>query len=120
MSNARKSRGWCFTTFAGHVEPDNLEAYRESLKSFNCKYLVAGFELCPDTAREHIQGYVYFPNAKTLSAVRKLIKGNLTAANGNGTENRAYCIKGGAFIEIGTVPMSPAAKGAVEMYTYLI
>lgn len=124
--NNGKSRAWCFTTFAAAVEPSSLDTYWELLKTEpTCRYLVAGRELCPTTGRPHIQGYVYFKDAKSLSSVRTVIKGNLIRSSDNPElkrpeQNRVYCTKAGDFHERGDLPMSQKEKGSMEMYIYLI
>lgn len=66
------------------------------LKGF--KYLAIAPERCPETGREHIQGYVYFNNNKTHSAAVKTIEKvfkdktsvNVEAAKGSAQQNRSY------------------------------
>lgn len=114
--NGIRSRAWCFTTFAGAVPNGDLDAYAETLKTCTCRWLVVGKETCPETQRRHLQGAVWFANAKTLSAVRSIIQGNLTRANGSAAENREYCTKEGNSFEIGNMPIDQKEKGRLGAY----
>lgn len=46
----RRSRGWCFTW---NNYPPN---YRLLLDAINCRYIIAGQELAPNTGTPHLQG----------------------------------------------------------------
>jgi hypothetical protein len=98
----KRDREWCFT----------LNNYSDleytTIKDVSCRYLVIGKEV-GDQGTPHLQGYVVFPNAKTLTAVKKLFKTNrvhlkvrykdsspLCASN--------YCKKDGDFFEKGELP----------------
>jgi len=67
------------------------------------KYVIVGFEV-GSQGTPHIQGYVYFENAKTLSRMRKFISGHITISNGNPKQNYDYCSKDGIFWEHGIIP----------------
>lgn len=87
-----RSRAWCFTYFLGYE--DHYEALLERLE---CKYIVYGREVCPNTGKEHLQGYVEFENAKTLEAVKKFMGSvRLHVEKRKGTAKQAsdYCKKG--------------------------
>lgn len=67
--------------------------------------MVYGKETAPTTGTPHIQGYVYFKNTRTLSAVSKnLPRARLQAAKGNAHQNREYCTKEGDYFETGKIP----------------
>lgn len=97
-----RARGFCFTDYVcdeSFYEPDK----------FNADYVVIGREECPTTGRKHLQGYCYWKNQRTLSAVIKLFKGRHVAiARGTADENFKYCTKSGNAIERGERP----AQGA--------
>ena len=92
MANIRK-RAWAFT-----VDNYSEEDY-ETLKSKFAErsvYSVIGREIAPTTGTPHLQGYVYFKTALTLSALKKLTgitKMHLEAAGGTAEQNRTYCTK---------------------------
>lgn len=89
-----RSRAWCFTAF-GDIS-DNLPA----------TYWCYGVEKCPTTGREHLQGYIYFKNARTFTATKNLLGSttHLEPAKGTAQENRDYCSKDGTFREYGEIP----------------
>lgn len=116
---ASRSRGFCFTknNYANSPYP--------TLLGLGAKYLVYGREVAPTTGTPHLQGYVAFANAKTISAVRKLLPGcHITKAAGDSAQNRTYCIKDGDFEEFGGMlfikllildrPATQAEKGDSE------
>lgn len=99
-----KARGWCFTIH------DYTELHRQRL--FNLQkngkdiYLVMGYEICPETKREHIQGYIHFKNAtKGYPKIKKIEeKAHIEVARGTPEQNKKYCTKDGKFDEIGNFP----------------
>lgn len=64
-SAPEKNRGYVFTLNNWTTEE------REILKKVKCRYIVFGEEIAPKTGTPHLQGYVYFTDAKTRSAVTK-------------------------------------------------
>lgn len=80
-----------------------------------CRYLIYGKEIAPETGTPHLQGYISFRAAKTLSAARRILPGcHLTVARGSGAQNKEYCSKGGDVYERGDLPLDPAAGGLAE------
>lgn len=62
------------------------------LQALPYSYLCYGKETCPETGRLHLQTYVYLKNAKTFSAMRKLLgTRNFRECDGNAEQNRGYC-----------------------------
>lgn len=106
-ANAR-SRGWCYTI-------NNYTAEEEAgLHGIECKYHVCGRE-AGESGTPHLQGYIYFKDGRTLTAVKKeLPRAHLEEAKGTATQNREYCTKDGDFWETGVVPVSPKEKGVTE------
>lgn len=94
-----RNRAYCFTSYL--LNEDIMD-------ELICEYIVYGREQCPTTGKKHLQGYVYFTNAKTLDAVKKLFQDktlHLEVPKGNHNQNRTYCIKDGDFVERGTLPI---------------
>lgn len=80
-----RERGWCFTSFL-----DEEPFYHE-----RCKYLLYAPEVCPETGRNHWQGYVYFYDKVSMKLAQKLIKCpkvHFEYAEGETDENKAYII----------------------------
>lgn len=97
MARVSKTRGFAFTDFVCD------EAF---LRAIECKYMIAGREICPDTGRPHWQCYVYFTNPRSFTSVRnEFAPRHIEPARGNSASNRRYCIKDGEPIfEIGEFP----------------
>lgn len=101
-----RTRDFCFTW--NNYDLDSIEL----LRSLECRYIVFGVEKAPTTGTPHLQGYVSFENAKTLSAVIKILKGaHVEIRRRSALEASTYCKKDGEFEERGVLPMSPHDKG---------
>lgn len=100
-----KTRGWCFTL------NNYTEVERDAILSISCKYIIVGREV-GENLTPHLQGYIYFTNAKTLSQVKMVNgKAHFEAAKGTAAQNFDYCSKDGNFEERGEKPLSQAEKG---------
>lgn len=95
------------------------------LKSLNLKYLVFGYEICPDTQRPHLQGYLVLIKEKTLTACKTFIGINhihLKQAKADALANYKYCTKtrpedevpNAVVVEIGVRPRTNKEKGEGE------
>ena len=73
LGKTKRSRSWVFTDFK--VPAPQLLA--------GMSYLLYAPEICPETKKEHWQGYVYFKDTKTTSAVSKIL-GNVWCNNAEG------------------------------------
>ncbi|QMW68776.1 replication-associated protein [Torentivirus aristcris] len=103
---ATKSRKWCFTMFWNGEEPG-----ASYFDDWEVEYIYVGKELCPETKRDHYQGYVRFPNPRALGGVRKLFThtvklpsgrdgypGHWEACKGSEADNVKYCSKDGVLV----------------------
>lgn len=95
---------------------DGDEPGVEYFDDWECEYMYVGREICPNSKREHYQGYIRFPNPRALAGVRKLFTHTTTTPEGKqgypghwepckGTEaqNVKYCSKDSDLvIEFGT------------------
>lgn len=99
-----RSRAWVFTL-------NNYQPYHEELlQRIRCQYLVFGREV-GESGTPHLQGYIYFTNAKKLHQVRALVPGaHLEVRRGTHAEAREYCIKDGNIFEKGEPPMDILEK----------
>lgn len=87
----------------------------EDLLQLTARYICFGKEVAPTTGTPHLQGFVYFSNGKTLSAVRKLIVGaHVESARGSFAQCIAYCQKDGDFHERGEKPLDAVEQGDGE------
>lgn len=68
--------------------------------------MIFGRETAPDTGTPHLQGYVYFENARTFGAMKELLPtAHLEKAREGPRCNYEYCSKGGDFEEFGVRPL---------------
>lgn len=110
---AQKSRAYCFTL----NNPTDEE--KESIKGIQCRYKVVGFEKGAE-GTPHLQGYLYFSNARRFNAIKRLIpRAHIEVSKGSPVQNRDYCTKDGDFYEAGEMPISQKAKGAKEEERWL-
>lgn len=67
-------------------------------------YCILGYEVCPETKRKHIQGFINLTKKETFPKIKALIglKAHIEAAKGTDEQNRTYCSKDGEFTEVGT------------------
>lgn len=87
---AGRSRAWCFTI------NNYTDADCEACNSIECQFIIVGKEV-GDQGTPHLQGYVYFANAKALKNVVKLLggRGHVMGARGSAASNIVYCSKDG-------------------------
>lgn len=97
-----RSRGWCFTL------PNYTDDEIKILDALECDYMVYGREVAPTTQTPHLQGYIYFKNARQFSAMKKCLpeRAHLEAAKGSPQQNDTYCSKEGAATRRGTLPVA--------------
>lgn len=65
-------RAWCFTEFEVKTYEEVLRG-EDFLKKWNVQFLSIQNEICPSTKVHHIQGFVYFQNARILSGVKLVL-----------------------------------------------
>lgn len=100
---SKRYRGFCFT-INNFTDADEV-ALNDLFDPLRVKYLVYGYEVGKLLKTQHIQGYVEFKNARTLSAVSKqLVRAHLEPRRGTPTQASQYCKKDGNFVEHGTLP----------------
>lgn len=88
MSAPTKMRNWCFTKYDLSM-PDFED--KEDVR-----YCVWQHEICPDSGREHIQGYIELKKSIRINAVKRLFNDNtmhLERRAGTRDQARAYCMK---------------------------
>lgn len=82
-------RNWCFTMY---VDPKDIDWDTTR----NVRYVVHQHELCPETARDHWQGYIEFNKAVRMAEVKRILADrgvHLEQRRGTRAEARAYCMK---------------------------
>lgn len=104
-----RSRAWCFTL--NNYTDLELAAFLGT----TCRYIIVGFEIAPDTSTPHLQGYIYFKNAKSLTSLKNICsRSHWESAHGTPQENRTYCSKSGNFKEVGELPKKGARTDLVS------
>ena len=90
MDCKSKYRAWCFT-INNYTSADE-EVIKTTVKTF-ARYVVYGYEV-GDCGTPHLQGYVYFHNARQRKAVARMLPSAwLSPTNGSAEQNRVYCTK---------------------------
>lgn len=66
------AKDWCFTIFPprGEILLD-LEECQRTITQWPYRYIVYQIELCPETGREHLQGFVQWTDKQRLTALKK-------------------------------------------------
>lgn len=97
-----RSRSWCFT--CNNYTDEDLSRV-DDIQHIS-SYMIYGKEVAPTTGTKHLQGYLYFDNAKTFSKIQKILpKGtHIEVAKGSSLENKEYCSKENSYVEYGTIP----------------
>jgi len=100
-----RSRGYVFTLNNYTAEEE------EALKLTPCEYLLYGREK-GEKGTPHLQGFVYFKNARSFNAVQKLFGSRYHLESQRGTISQAcdYCKKEGDWQEVGTQPIGAVGK----------
>lgn len=105
----QRSRAWCFT-INNYTLVDEMHVRDVSAEA---EYLICGKEK-GDQGTEHLQGYVYFKNARTFNSVKKKIpRAHIEKARGDAKANREYCSKESIWLEEGDMP---AQGERVDLY----
>lgn len=101
-----RSRSWCFTINNPDLLSQGYKQFCIDLEGLT-KYAVIGIEV-GESGTQHIQGYMYLENAKTLTAIKKLNdffqRAHLEIAKGTPLQASDYCKKDKNFTEYGTIP----------------
>lgn len=108
----QRSRNWTFT-INNYVDDDYTD-----ITSMDAKYVIVGDEV-GDDGTPHYQGYVSWPQPKSLKQMKVLLpRAHLEIAVASAEVNREYCSKDTVRYEHGTCPMSQADKGAAGKASY--
>jgi len=98
--------------FTWNNYPDD---HADVVERLGTRYHCYGYETCPTTGTEHLQGFVYFNMPKSFTAVRRgLLGSHVSIAKGSVAQNITYCSKEECFLEFGERPMSQELKGSNE------
>lgn len=97
MAAGFRTRRWCFT-LNNYTDEDERR-----IQELECRYIIYGREVAPDTGTKHLQGYISLNQPCTFGAIVARIGGgaHVEGAKGNEQQNYAYCSKDGNFFERG-------------------
>jgi len=100
-----RGRSACFTYHDYHLDGADQRFIRYAQEC--SRYMVIGYEVCPDTGRKHLQGYVAWENPRSLQKFQQdigLKRFHYESTRGNPLQASDYCKKDGKFWEFGTLP----------------
>lgn len=106
-------RAICLTMFS---DPPIWEDLRAKLR-----YFAFADEVCPETGKQHKQGFAYSWKAMRLTGWKKLFpKHHIEIMRGNFRENTAYCSKEGKLTEFGEIPnLNGEKKTLLDYKSYI-
>jgi len=98
--NSSRSRDWCFTI--NNYSKKDIAIFKDLEASKSAPlYYILGYEV-GEKGTPHIQGYIYFKNARTGASMKKLHKSaHWEVARGTFEQNYDYCSKDEDFYEFG-------------------
>jgi len=95
------------------------DQHQDILDEMQPRYVCYGYEWAPQTGTPHLQGFLYFSNARSVASIRRQLPGvHVEVARGTFEQAIVYCKKGGDYIEFGTPPQTPQEIGAAEIERY--
>lgn len=100
-----RSRAVSFTYH--DYQKDGADAIFKQYITTTARYGIIGYEVCPDTKRLHLQGYIAWDNPRSLQKFQKdigLKKFHYECSRGTALQNKSYCSKDGVFWEHGILP----------------
>jgi len=114
-----RARAWAFTVM--NYTPVCVQLVVDMINS--SRYGICGYEVCPSTGTPHLQGFVYWDNAKEFQYMRHFVpraRFSVKYARATGDHNKAYCAKEGKLlIEVGSPPRPGDRTDVQETYRIL-
>lgn len=104
-----KSRHYCFTLYDYSVAVESeIEIFYKSHIS-EIVFILCGYEICPKTKRNHIQGYIQFKSPRYEKPSREFIhlmtnsKCHVSPCKGSSIDNDKYCKKEMKYFKFGNI-----------------
>lgn len=84
---SKQGRDWCFTDYECSRIPELLK--------LECQYIIFQKEECPETGKEHLQGFIQMKKRMTLAGMKKFMGSRVHFETRKGTAQQAadYCQK---------------------------
>lgn len=113
--NNKRYRNICFTDYDVDIlHAIDWEAWDK------LSYVVIGFETCPTTGRQHLQGYAEAHQQVTLSTLKKFAPmAHYEERRGTAEEAAIYCKKGGIYWEKGSITAQGKRSDIAEVKTLM-
>lgn len=107
-----KKRGYIFVW--NNYTEDSVRIIRSYMEQV--EYGIFGYEVGDLCGTPHLQGYVYFKNARGIKGVVKALKGaHVEGAKGDSLSNQKYSSKSGKFEEFGKLPEQGKRNDLIEI-----
>mgnify|MGYP000104623688 CR=1 FL=1 len=90
---------YAFTLF-NYNKNDLESSFNRQLKIYSKKYFY-GREICPETQRLHLQGFIHLKKARRITELKLPGNPHLESCIGSEKQNRDYCSKGGDTVSYG-------------------
>lgn len=110
--STRVSKSFVFT-YNNYTEEDEI-----AIQAIDCRYMIYGREVAPETGTAHLQGYCSFDKSIRLGAFTKkfplhdgTIQVRTDIAKASAASNEVYCSKGSDVFTKGTPPLDAKGKG---------
>ncbi len=124
-NNVRQQSGRTFIFTLFGYELYEREPRLQAWLAESCRYAIYGREVCPDTGRQHLQGYLALPRVRRIGPLvrhlRELLELQadraafyLAPACGTAVENRDYCSKDGNVWTCGVFPNPGRRNDIIE------
>jgi hypothetical protein len=113
-----RCRGWCFTV--NNYLPADVAKVRALMEGPHAaQYLVFGYEVGDKEKTPHLQGYVYWANARKGRSVKKLLprRPHIEHQKGTCKEASDYCkkeVKYGPWEEFGELPQEAGKQSCLD------
>ena len=108
-----ETRSYVYTKFSDNVSSDQ-EFFNLLDSDDNVVYHCAGIELCPQTNKRHLQGYVQLKMKRSVASLGKKLKCFVTVPKGSVQQCIDYSKKDGNFVERGTPKGLQEDKGEAQ------
>ena len=107
------SRRWCFTW---HDYPENWEQQFECLQSCKLTGYIIGEEVCPNTMRPHLQGWLELCKRGRPTELKLAKQIHWEKTRGSPQDNYKYCTKDGKAVSWGSGATAKPYKVVIELY----